>query len=268
MPHARLNGTAWDKKLEDYAYTRDLDMPGWAWEFLRRNQRFQADFQRLQTAIPLSVPHSSGVMIMRSDRRYKRAERWGLLTFADPRKTALETDIFWKPEELSEHVGVTLSTAETPGRKAMALEDLGGQASVFSQGNLEHVIVRHGQECARLTAHGLSILHGKRAFTFEIEGFEKVNSSVQAIQTLQRISRKSEPKPIEDSARDAKWRDYLVGLDGHLANRTYRDIAEVLHGPDHVKSVWTNETRHLKDRIRRAVERGIELMKGGYRRLL
>jgi hypothetical protein len=205
---------------------------------------------------------------MRSDRRSKRAERWGLLTFADPRKTALETEIFWNPAELSQHVDVALSTAEIPGTDAIALEDIGERASVFSQGNLEHVIVRHGQECARLTAHGLSILHGKRRFTFEIEGFAKVNSSVQAIQTLQRMTRKSEPKPVEDSPRDAKWRDYLVALDGHLEKRTYRDIAEVLHGSEHVQSVWTNETRHLKDRMRRAVERGIELMKGGYRRLL
>jgi hypothetical protein len=268
MPHARMNGTAWDKKLEDYAYTRALDMPGWAWEFLRRNSRFRADFHRLQAAIPQGVQHSSGVMFMQSDRRYKRAERWGLLTFADPSKTALENDIFWKPEELSEHVSLALSAADKPNAEPIALEDLGGQTSVFSQQNIEYVIVRHGQECARLTAHGLSILHGKRSFTFEIEGFEKVSSSVKAIETLQRIAKKSEPATVRENSRDVKWRDYLVGLDGHLASRTYRDIAEVLHGPEHVRSVWTNETRHLKDRVRRAVERGIELMNGGYRRLL
>tara|TARA_R110001599_G_scaffold214247_5_gene412286 strand:- start:605 stop:1459 length:855 start_codon:yes stop_codon:yes gene_type:complete len=33
------------KKLEDYAYTDKLDGPGWAWEFLRRNENFIADYE-------------------------------------------------------------------------------------------------------------------------------------------------------------------------------------------------------------------------------
>ena len=45
MPHARKTGTAWDRKREDYAYTRELEGTGWAWEFLRRNASYRDDFR-------------------------------------------------------------------------------------------------------------------------------------------------------------------------------------------------------------------------------
>ena len=67
---------------------------------------------------------------------------------------------------------------------------------------------------------------------------------------------------------DSKYLDYLIALDGHLAGRSYRDIAEVLYGKERVGSHWTDDTRWMKSKVRRAVERGIALMNGGYRELL
>ena len=68
--------------------------------------------------------------------------------------------------------------------------------------------------------------------------------------------------------RDGKYFDYLIALDGHLAGRTYRDIAEVLYGADHVGPYWTDDSRGYKSKVRRAVERGVALMNGAYRELL
>jgi hypothetical protein len=53
MPHARLNGTAWDKTLNDYSYTRELDLPSMAWEYLRRNEALQCDARASVTAQPI-----------------------------------------------------------------------------------------------------------------------------------------------------------------------------------------------------------------------
>ena len=35
--------------LAEYAYLDDLDCRGWAWEVLRRNDKYRADYDRLQT---------------------------------------------------------------------------------------------------------------------------------------------------------------------------------------------------------------------------
>jgi hypothetical protein len=79
----------------------------------------------------------------------------------------------------------------------------------------------------------------------------------------------------QGESSDADWsqanmhlRDYLIALDGLLNGASYRQIAQVIYGPERVKDVWTGESRYLKDRVRRAVDRGHELMNGGFLKLL
>ena len=57
-------------------------------------------------------------------------------------------------------------------------------------------------------------------------------------------------------------------LDGRLAGASYRDIAVAFFGHDRVNEDWNSPGDHLKNRIRRAAQRGVALMQGGYRALL
>ncbi len=268
MTQVRKTGTAWEVKLDDYTYTQGLDRPGWAWEFLRRNGRFAMDCRLSRAGAPTPIGHVSGATYLRSRRRFPRAESWGLLLFPDPIKTALEAPVFWLPEVLGHHVRATSCPIRSYADEAIGLEDFNCRREVLAVNGIEHVIVRHAQETARLSLEGLSFLHSKRRCVFHIEGLSQVSAAAETLQTLNRLR---EPAKLKETNRwqpHQKWRDYLVALDGHLAGRSYRDIAEVLHGAERVKEVWTNDTRHLKDKVRRAVERGVELMKGDYRKLL
>ena len=268
MTQVRKTGTAWEVKLDDYAYTHGLDRPGWAWEFLRRNKRFAMDCRISQAGAPTPINHVSGATYLRSRRRFPRAESWGLLLFPDPIKTVLEAPVFWLPEVLGYHVRATSHPIRSDADEALALEDFKCRRDVLAINGVEHVIVRHAQETAHLSLEGLSFLHGKRRCVFHIETLSKVSTVSETLQTLNKLRERAKLKDTNGCQPDLKWRDYLVALDGHLTGRSYRDIAEVLHGAERVKEVWTNETRHLKDRVRRAVERGVELMKGDYRTLL
>ena len=57
-------------------------------------------------------------------------------------------------------------------------------------------------------------------------------------------------------------------LDGRLVGASYREIAVALFGPDRVNKDWNGPGDHIKNRIRRAAQRGAILMQGGYRALL
>ena len=57
-------------------------------------------------------------------------------------------------------------------------------------------------------------------------------------------------------------------LDARLAGASYRDIAVSLFGLGRVKDDWSAPDEHLKNRIRRAANRGTFLMEGGYKSLL
>jgi Uncharacterized conserved protein len=60
----------------------------------------------------------------------------------------------------------------------------------------------------------------------------------------------------------------LRALDGHLAGASHRRIAVALWGERRAAEEWSDPRRNLRDRVRRAVQRGRTLMAGGYRRFL
>jgi hypothetical protein len=60
----------------------------------------------------------------------------------------------------------------------------------------------------------------------------------------------------------------LRALDAHLAGEAYRTIAQGLFGQRRVPSGSSWKTHDLRDRTIRMVRTGLDLMRGGYRKLL
>ena len=268
MPQVRNSGTAWERRLDDYAYTKGLDGPGWAWEFLRRNDKFLIECRSSRAGLPVEIKHASGAIYMRPRRKFLRAETWGLMLFPNSKKSANETPVFWRPDTLTHNVNATLFHANDNADETLSLNDFACQCVVLVNNSTEHLIVRSVQDSARLSLMGQSVLFGKSKCVFHIEGLSKLASFSETLRTLSKLRDQSSPIIGHQSQFELHLRDYLIALDGHLAGRSYRDIAEVIYGADRVKNVWTNETRFLKEAVRRAVRRGIQFMEGEYRSLL
>ena len=268
MPQVLKSRTAWGRRLEDYAYTQGLDKPGWAWEFVRRNHRFLRDCRLSKAGRPVEITHVSGAICLRPRRRFVLAEAWGLRLFPNPEKSSANTPVFWLPDQLKYHANSTMYHANDDMDETISLRDFTCHRTVLIDNCTEHVIIRSAQESTRLCLAGRSILFGKCKYAFRIDALsrlEKVVETLRILTTLREISTPTEP---QCNQHETHLRNYLIALDGHLAGRTYREIAEVIYGPVRVKGVWTNETRHLKEEMRRAVRRGIEYMEGEYRTLL
>lgn len=268
MPQARRSGTAWARKLDDYDYARNLDRPGWAWEFLRRNEHYRCDWRTSEAELPLPIRHVSGAIYLRLRRRFPNAEAWGLVTFGNPVRTADKTPVFWHPDATNRMVRCSSSDNLTPRNPVVALDDFRGVRQILICGDVEYLIVRDRQISARLEVHGPSLLVGPRSLTFNIEGLNRLGTAVETLQLLSSLRNKSYLSECDWGQTELRLRECLVALDGHLEDRSYRDIAQVLYGPDRVAETWTSSTRFMKDKVRRAVERGIELMNGEYRKLL
>ena len=268
MAHARLTGTAWDRKREDYAYTRDLDKSGWAWEFLRRNETFQRDYILSGDASPSPNPHTSGTSCYFALEADLLAGKWGLLCFPDYKKSAVEIDVFWQPALRSSHLRLRINANDGESDDCLALADFNCRRAMLRQNGIEHVTIQDRTESVHLTIYDGSLLDAPCHVTFEIDGMARVNSGISAMQTLVKLRQKDGSDAWNSMMRDGKYFDYLVALDGRLAGRTYRDIAEVLYGTDRIGPYWTDDSRGYKSKVRRAVERGLALMNGGYCELL
>lgn len=268
MPQVRKSGTAWERRLDDYAYTKGLDGPGWAWEFLRRNDKFLIECRSSRAGLPVEIKHTSGTIYLRPRRKFLRAEAWGLMLFPDPVKSSSETPVFWHPDTLTHSVNATLFHANDNADETLSRNDFACQRVVLVNNSTEHVIVRSAHKSVRLHLLEQLILFGKCKCIFHVEGFSNVNRFIETLRTLSKLRDQTTPTISQQSQFELHLRDYLIALDGHLAGRSYRDIAEVIDGSDRVRNVWTNETRFLKETVRRAVRRGIQYMESEYCTLL
>jgi hypothetical protein len=268
MPQVQRIGTAWDVKISDYAYTRELDRPSWGWEFLRRNRQFLNDCRMSKAGLPTPITHVSGATLLRPRRRFTHAETWGLIVFPNPTKTANHTSVFWQANILTHHIVGKMAHSNDNDSESLSLRDFSCQRLILISKNTEHLIVRNARESARIGLTGETILFEKCKCTFHIEGLSSVENVVSTLRTLTKLRDQTCAIICDQNQFELHLRDYLIALDGHLAKRSYRDIAEVIYGRDRVKTAWTNETRHLKEAVRRAVRRGIQYMEGEYRTLL
>lgn len=268
MPHARVTGTAWDRHREDYAYTRELDFTGWAWEFLRRNEAFRRECRLNRVGHPTAIRLVSGTTLYRPRRRFLAAEEWGLALFVDPDKTALEADVFWLPEQLRYVVQCHCKPTNDNGAEQLSLHLFHGRRAVLSGPAHEQVTVQGTRKSASLVVTSGSILFGKSAVMFLHEGLNSATRHHETLTNLRQLTIEAANVEVTKACPDYKYLDYLIALDGQLEGRTYRDIAEVLYGKDRVGTHWTDDTRWMKSKVRRAVAQGLALMNGGYRDLL
>jgi hypothetical protein len=268
MPQVRKSGTAWERRLVDYAYTKGLDGPGWAWEFLRRNETYIRDFRTNRAGMPLPMKHSSGTTVLRLRRQVLAAEKWGLQLFVNPNMSALASPIFWLPSIMYRIATCTAKATNDNQTDALCLAAFVGQRAVLVTSSTETIAMHQHQISASIVVKDSSFLIGESALTFEIVGLNEVNRACETLKVLNhlRINR-SECSHVESDCH-SKYLGYLVALDGRLAGRPYRDIAEVLYGYERIEPYWTDDSRGYKSKVRRAVERGYDLMNGGYRALL
>lgn len=268
MAHARKSGTAWDRKREDYAHTRELEGTGWAWEFLRRNVGYRDDFLSSERSELVLVRLPNGATLYKLPTQDLAAEGWGLSILADPDKTALAQDLFWLPAVTTHTAICALRPASDGFGDTLSLGWFTARTAVLLQDSSEVVTVRAAGRAATILVVSGSVLAGPKAVSFSHEGFQTLSRHVETLRILQQLMTETPNANSTGQGADSKYLSYLIALDGHLEGRSYRDVAEVIFGKERVGRHWTDDTRWMKSKVRRAVERGIALMNGGYRDLL
>lgn len=75
-----------------------------AWEFLRRNPKYQVDWQEEFNSQPnLQIQSNSlGIPLLRQSHSDLHVENWGLLVYQDPTTSHTEMSPFWKTDTMVE----------------------------------------------------------------------------------------------------------------------------------------------------------------------
>lgn len=188
--------------------------------------------------------------------------------FVDPNEPAPTANVFWSLEALS----LTLSgTATRAPNGALCLERLPGVRHLMIDANgAQHLNFKSVRQTLSVILDGAAVAVAPARVLFHIDGLEHIKRVSDGLATLSEILRYN-MEGLEDgtwTATSLAMRDALIALDGHRARASYRDIATVIFGAERTAEAWRGASTALKDRIRRALKRGLELVAGGYRELL
>jgi hypothetical protein len=268
MPNIPKSGTAWAKCLDEYAYTRDHDKSGWGWEFLRRNRRFADDFESRQQQSPTETYQQNGIDCIVIGQRDDQAEKWNLLTFSTLKLNTERPHLFWKSALLPHLIRYKSCDRAADHESNFNLHSIAGRKSLLRLDGSEYIVIQRHKVSIRLAGQGCSLASGPCKLTFEIEDLADLNPQFTALKMLARFISNQDETCLANGQNYEKLLTYLVALDGHLEGQSYRQIAQVLYGAERVAELWDSESRFMKDKIRRAVERGIALMEGEYVTLL
>ncbi|WP_246668114.1 MULTISPECIES: DUF2285 domain-containing protein [Bradyrhizobium] len=248
-----------------------FDAADWAWEFLRRNADYAADWR---SSVPRHLPCltlTDGTRLLRLPRRFPLAEKWGLLAFSDPTLAARDALVFWHARALKRVVRLRALPARQDDEEAAqlladfkverhAVIDAVGRPLVLMKGRGMHVAVE---------LRDLPVLTGRFRPVFELERLSELAAQTELLKRLQRFMASEAPAPETPFfGADERLRQALLALDESLNGKTYRQIATTIFGAKMVADEWQGASQFLKDRTRRLVAKGTELMKGGYRDLL
>jgi hypothetical protein len=252
-----------------YAYLGQASLAAFAWEFLRRSTAYQRDWRCFRTLGPPQLRLSGGAIVWRPRRRYPLAESWGLGHFVDPALDARLACPFWLPTLYRRSVtAIGLRAGQSAGEPFDFASWHGLRGLRVGLDGAVELACEMGHYDFGLRIQGLNRPAGRFDLVFQLKAFDHCRDKAAVIGMLERLVEGPTPLPRSPSPQGVKLAAIVVALDGRTSGLSYRQIATLLFGEARVAEDWNGPSRSLKDRTRRMVRRGVDLVAGGYRELL
>ena len=234
-----------------YAYAADLDHPGMAWEYLRRNPDYCGAFENAAADADIETDGP--------------ARDWGLRFLADPDDRADDAAVFWRPEVSPAVIPLTSAPIVTP-TTVIPLAKWPGEITRREAEDGLHVLVR--EDAATHQVWLIEPVKRAAPLAAAIPLDDTAPHRTDAFGRFWRFLK----HPARRARTDRRRRlDRLITalrvLDGRMSGASYRIIAEALFGKARVAAEpW--KTASLRDTVIRLARTGFSLKRGGYRGLL
>lgn len=227
-----------------YIYLLNLDGPGLAWEYLRRNSRYLESW--------LQKPSSP------------RAKHWGLRWLEDPSLDARIAQPAW----INDPINQTRLTADSqPTANSFSIWKLPGRKRLTHDGSRLLITGRAGGRKLRMALE--DNVHEGAPFAYLVSASNSTPTRWRAIeQQRELIALKSCGASLASPDRIALMHMRSIqALDGRHAGASQRAIAEVLFGVDAVTERWVQDGE-LRAQVRHLLRRGEEHLQQQYLQLL
>jgi|SRR6185437_11310367 len=253
---------------EGYAYSVRFSLREWAWEFMRRNPDFIADWKQAQSQYAFyGQDGATTIVLAMTDDLILR--KWGCLYASSPEEDSRSASVFWSPEICG---GVLhLNAVPATDTEAFTLHKIYSPSVVLEmKGGEQHILFAHDGCWLQVAIEGGDILKPGR-FSLSLSPDQRVSQEKRRLLRCfddLRFSGRIMSSHFQPTEHGRRLCFILQALDGYLAGADHKEIAIGLIGKKRVAADWKSPLRSLQDRVRRAINRGCFLMQGGYRRFL
>lgn len=253
---------------ESYAYTANFSLREWAWEFLRRNPDFVEDWKQAQFQYAFyGQDGATTILLAMTDDLVLR--KWGCLYASNPAHDSRVASVFWDPEICGSVLH--LNAVSATDAEAFTLNKIYSPSVVLELKNDEqHILFAHDGCWLQVAFEGSDILKpGRFSLSLSSDRYlsQEKRRLLHCFDDL-RFSGRIMSSHFQPTEYGQRLCFVVRALDGYLSGADQEEIAIALIGKQRVAADWKNPLRSLQDRVRRAINRGCFLMRGGYRRFL
>ena len=254
-----------------YDHTTRLARREWAWEFLRRNPAFRTAWRAAQLEYGL-IGYDGGTTMILSQHRQPSLEEWGLLFATAPDQDASLASAFWSPSLCSRVLRLTaFPLSARVDATPFLLRDM-SCASVLLEipEGPQHLLFADNGRGLQLVIEGADVSRPVRLMTNCAPDADLAGGQLSALYCFNnlRLTGRLHISALQRDPLTPRLRLILRALDGSLSGASFQEIARAVF-PSHIQAEgWQKRAGGLRDRVRRAVQRGHYLMNGGYRTLL
>lgn len=252
-----------------YDYLDALTHRDWSWEILRRHEDYQLSWLRSQSAFEI-VPVDAKISIIRVHTEAPALTRWGCLYTDIPTADARSAKVFWQP---ARHSGV-LHMHAIPASAGLQTgifniyDQLSSASLLLMPDGMQHLFLCGEGHRIQLAVSGASLLKSVHLLSDSVFGEHETRKHLETLHQFNSLIAGVHVPVLSAERHAARIKFILQALDGSLAGASHREIAVALFGPERVDADWNDQGQHLRDRVRRAINRGRALMNGGYLRFL
>lgn len=254
-----------------------LPNPAWAWEYLRRNKDYQRDFRAIEHKRAVPTRLQTGCLLRREDRQWPKAEKWGLLTFANPSKPAQFADVFWRTDLLAGALSVKLYPIEEGQMQSGIDQDeiilskiQTRRVALRTANGTMHLLIGGRRFWIHLYCKDAAIMSDKVRVGVQIDGMKhfrrRLDTAAQLLSLYQSSGKKL--SLIGRNKSSKRLANGLIAFDIIADGGTHRDVAIGVYGYETVAENWGQSGAYLEDNIRRLIYRANHLVDAGYRDFL
>lgn len=134
----------------------------------------------------------------------------------------------------------------------------------------EHLVLSDGLRRLRLDIAGGSMLAGPVRLRFRFEGLRTIAAPLLTLRRLSALDRlgRMPRKLFPAEHRADRWILALRAVDARARGASHREAAEALFGPARVRSDWNASGDYLRSQVKRLLQAGGAMVRGGWRDLL